>query len=98
MIGIIYQVYVRNGVQGRTQCKYRGFKMYRLKIEDVTQEDIKFTRNNAEGYAFGKDTPKANDLQIKEIVVLNDTIAMHHNAVLELENQKKRLLKAVKSL
>jgi hypothetical protein len=76
--------------------KIRGFTMYRLKIEDVTQEDIKFTRNNAEGYAFGKDTPKANDLQIKEIVVLNDTIAMYKNMIHDLDIQKKNLVKQVK--
>jgi hypothetical protein len=71
--------------------------MYRLNIADVTETDINFIRNNAEGYGFGKETFKASDIQIAKIIVLNDTIAMHHNAVLELETQKKRLLKAIKS-
>jgi len=71
--------------------------MYKLKPDDVTDDDIRFTRNNANGYAFGKNTFKATDEQIKAIIVLNDTIAMHHNTILELQKQKDHLARQVKS-
>lgn len=71
--------------------------MLKLKIEDATDEDVRFTRNNANGYAFGKHTWKATDEQIKQIVVLNDTIGMYHNMIVDLQKQKNILARKVQS-
>ena len=71
--------------------------MLKLKIEDVTDGDIKFIKNNANGYAFGKNTWKATDEQIKQVIVLNDIIGMYHNMIKDLQKQKDILARAVQA-